>query len=212
MSAILRIPLPAGKHGSQIARVGLAVLLLLICISRTGWDHRRYAVLLVLFHGLALLLIGFAVLLRAWASLFIAGHKNSKLITLGPYALCRHPLYLASVLGALGAAMATMTLTIPAIVLLAALSLYPAIIRREEARLSHWYGPAFKAYCEQVPMVIPRWHPESLRHEPPLIEAVPQAFRRQLKGVTWFIFGLGAVEAIRTLQQFHDMPTLFKLY
>ena len=53
--------------------------------------------------GLAgFLLVALACLGRIWCSLFIAGHKDEVLVTTGPYALCRHPLYSLSVLGALG--------------------------------------------------------------------------------------------------------------
>src|SRR5882672_454668 len=48
------------------------------------------------------MLVALACLGRIWCSLFIAGHKDEVLVTTGPYALCRHPLYSFSLLGALG--------------------------------------------------------------------------------------------------------------
>ena len=36
--------------------------------------------------------------LRVWATLFIGGRKGETVVTDGPYSLCRHPLYLGSIL------------------------------------------------------------------------------------------------------------------
>ena len=53
------------------------------------------------------LCVAFACLGRIWCSVFIAGHKDATLITAGPYAVCRHPLYSLSLLGALGLGLTT---------------------------------------------------------------------------------------------------------
>jgi protein-S-isoprenylcysteine O-methyltransferase Ste14 len=56
---------------------------------------------------LALTLVTAAILGRIWCSTFVAGHKEEQLITEGPYALCRHPLYALSIVGGFGLGMAT---------------------------------------------------------------------------------------------------------
>ena len=40
--------------------------------------------------------VALACLGRIWSSVFIAGHKDEELVTTGPYARCRHPLYACS--------------------------------------------------------------------------------------------------------------------
>src|SRR4051812_14485555 len=52
--------------------------------------------------ALGFLCVTVACLGRIWCSVFIAGHKDEMLVTTGPYAACRHPLYALSMLGALG--------------------------------------------------------------------------------------------------------------
>jgi protein-S-isoprenylcysteine O-methyltransferase Ste14 len=79
--------------------------------------------------GLAgFLFVAVAVLGRIWCSLFIAGHKDEVIVTTGPYALCRHPLYSFSVLGALGLGLTSRSslLCLLVVVLIAALLIYAA--------------------------------------------------------------------------------------
>jgi len=43
------------------------------------------------------LLAGVAVTGRAWSLMYISGKKNASLVTVGPYSLCRNPLYFFSI-------------------------------------------------------------------------------------------------------------------
>ncbi|HSD75053.1 MAG TPA: methyltransferase, partial [Steroidobacteraceae bacterium] len=86
-----------------------ALVVLLIAVSERPWTHHwSGAAALVL----GLLLMSCAALGRAWTSLFIAGHKDERLVTTGPYALCRHPLYALSLLGGLGVGLASRSVVI----------------------------------------------------------------------------------------------------
>ena len=50
--------------------------------------------------GVALLAV--AAMGRIWCLIYIAGRKNKELCQLGPYSLCRNPLYLFSFVGVIG--------------------------------------------------------------------------------------------------------------
>jgi protein-S-isoprenylcysteine O-methyltransferase Ste14 len=109
--------------------------------------------------GLAgFLLVALACLGRIWCSLFIAGHKDEVLVTTGPYALCRHPLYSFSVVGALGLGLTSRSvlLCVFVVVLIMALVIYAASC--EEQFLADAFPEEFKAYLVATPH---KWLPKS---------------------------------------------------
>ena len=109
---------------------------------------------------LGFLLVAFACLGRIWASVFIAGHKDAQLVTTGPYAACRHPLYACSMVGALGLGVVTRSALLCAIlvILIAALLVYAA--SGEEQFLADAFPDEFKAYVAATPN---RWWPRLRR-------------------------------------------------
>jgi protein-S-isoprenylcysteine O-methyltransferase Ste14 len=111
--------------------------------------------------GLAgFLFVAVACLGRIWCSLFIAGHKDEVLVTNGPYASCRHPLYSFSVLGALGLGLTSRSalLCLLVVVLIAALLVYAASC--EEQFLADAFPEEFAAYLVATPN---KWIPKSGR-------------------------------------------------
>jgi protein-S-isoprenylcysteine O-methyltransferase Ste14 len=104
------------------------------------------------------MLIGTAVvipglLLRALAS----GHvqKNEQLATTGPYAYTRNPLYLGSLILALGFALAARSWWIAAVLVVMYFAIYLPVIRGEEAFLRGRFLE-FDDYARQVPRLLPR--------------------------------------------------------
>jgi protein-S-isoprenylcysteine O-methyltransferase Ste14 len=106
------------------------------------------------------LCVALACLGRIWCSLFIAGHKDERLVTQGPFALLRHPLYSFSLLGALGLGLTTRSilLCVIVVVLIAALVIYAASC--EEQFLADSFPEEFKAYVAAVPN---KWLPKFAR-------------------------------------------------
>jgi phospholipid methyltransferase len=91
--------------------------------------------------------------LRALAS----GHvkKNEELTTSGPYAYTRNPLYLGSLIMALGFAIAARSLWVVLLMLGMLFVIYLPVIRAEEAFLRRNF-PAFDHYAQNVPRLFPR--------------------------------------------------------
>jgi protein-S-isoprenylcysteine O-methyltransferase Ste14 len=101
--------------------------------------------------GSALIIPGLVV--RALAS----GHvqKNEQLATTGPYAHTRNPLYLGSLIMAVGFALSARNWWIGAALILIFLAIYLPVIRGEEAFLREHF-PEFAEYARQVPRLLPR--------------------------------------------------------
>ncbi len=109
--------------------------------------------------GLPLALVGEAV--RLWAS----GHieKARCLATGGPYAHSRNPLYLGSVLMALGVAVACWSPWVLLAVAVYFLAFYPSVMREEADFLARKFPGEYAAWAEAVPLFWPRRRPAGRR-------------------------------------------------
>lgn len=101
--------------------------------------------------GSALIVPGLVI--RALAS----GHvqKNEQLTTTGPYAYTRNPLYLGSLILAVGFAVSARSLWIGAGLIVIFVAIYLPVIRGEEAFLREHFAE-FAEYARQVPRLWPR--------------------------------------------------------
>ena len=106
--------------------------------------------------GLPASLAGLA--LRAWA----AGHlaKNQRLAVSGPYAFTRNPLYLGTLMTAMGLAAAGHSFGLAVLFGVLFLLIYLPAIELEEQHLTSIL-PTYRAYAARVPLLLPRW-PEGL--------------------------------------------------
>lgn len=93
------------------------------------------------------------LLIRALAS----GHvrKNEQLTTSGPYAYTRNPLYLGSIILAVGFAIAARSWVIVTAMLIIFIAVYLPVIQAEETFLRGNF-PGFGEYASRVPRLFPR--------------------------------------------------------
>jgi len=105
-------------------------------------------------YGIPISLAGLA--LRAWA----AGHlaKNQQLATGGPYAYIRNPLYIGTLLVALGLATAARSLWLATLFAAVFLLVYLPVVMLEEQHLTSLF-PEYAAYASAVPSLIPNRRP-----------------------------------------------------
>ncbi|HEY9085671.1 MAG TPA: isoprenylcysteine carboxylmethyltransferase family protein [Candidatus Tyrphobacter sp.] len=111
-------------------------------------------------------------LLRCWAVGYSGETTRNdrvtaaKLVTAGPYAYVRNPLYLGNFITALGFAVAftgknkpfeRFALTAGALGVMA--GLYATIVPHEERYLQERFGDEFDRYCERVPRIVPQLEP-----------------------------------------------------
>jgi len=80
--------------------------------------------------------------------------KDHQLITIGPYAIVRHPMYAGLILAALGSVLLYFTWTTFYFACFAPLLLFRA--RREEQALAAEFGEKWTEYSRHVPAFIPR--------------------------------------------------------
>lgn len=101
-----------------------------------------------------------------WLRGYAAGYvkKNAELTVTGPYAHTRNPLYVGSILIALGFAVAARSWVMGVVLLAMFLAIYLPTIRSEEEFLRATFSN-FDAYAAQVPRLFPRLTPARLSTE-----------------------------------------------
>ena len=113
--------------------------------------------------SIALILLGLA--LRAWAGGCAGGHTRTatieapRLVTGGPFALVRNPIYLASVILGLGMVALIGDPWLLALYVGVFVFLYGAIVPAEESFLRGKFGAQYERYCAHVPRALPRLRP-----------------------------------------------------
>jgi protein-S-isoprenylcysteine O-methyltransferase Ste14 len=81
-------------------------------------------------------------------------YADHKLVTCGPFAIVRHPMYLGLAAAALGSLLLYQTWTTLGFTIFAPFVLLKA--RREEMVLATEFGEQWREYCKQVPAFLPR--------------------------------------------------------
>ena len=117
--------------------------------------------------GIPISIIG--LLLRAWAAGCLA--KNQQLARSGPYAHTRNPLYVGTLLVALGLVVASRNIWLGILFAAVFTFVYLPVIQLEEQHLRSLF-PDYAEYADQVPALLPRLTPAPQKN--------PQPFRGSL--------------------------------
>jgi protein-S-isoprenylcysteine O-methyltransferase Ste14 len=153
-------------------------------------------------------LVSIAALGRFWTSLFIAGRKDATLVQVGPYAACRHPLYLLSLVGMLGLGLTTRSVVLLLALVGVAALLHVGAMRAEDALLESTHGAAARRYRDQVPALIPDWSRYSV---PELLEIQPRVVWKAVVDAGSLLLALALVQAAHALQHAGTLPPLWRL-
>ncbi len=139
---------PARFSWSRLARrirvpLGFAFAVFYLWRARPTWVS----------FGVGALIAALGLIVRAVAS----GHvdKNEELATTGPYAYVRNPLYLGSIVVAVGFAVAARDVVIAVLIVVLFAFVYVPTIRSEEEYLRNRFSE-YAAYARAVPRLFPR--------------------------------------------------------
>jgi protein-S-isoprenylcysteine O-methyltransferase Ste14 len=105
---------------------------------------------------LSLALGGAVVALGVFVRAMASGHvkKNEQLATTGPYAYCRNPLYLGSIIIAIGFAIASRDVWVAVGIVVLFVVIYVPVIRSEETFLRRQFAK-YEDYAGRVPRILP---------------------------------------------------------
>jgi protein-S-isoprenylcysteine O-methyltransferase Ste14 len=118
---------------------------------RHGWSTGDDPAGLV---ALALVIVGLVI--RSWAAGIL--RKGQDLTVEGPYSLCRHPLYVGTLILIMGFCVVLGHWSDITIIGVLLVGLYWLTMRSEERRLTERYGARWTEYARRTPRLLP-WKP-----------------------------------------------------
>ncbi|WP_082049809.1 isoprenylcysteine carboxylmethyltransferase family protein [Thalassospira sp. HJ] len=183
------------RRRKRTLRIGIVVLLALVCCARAGFDRSTAWHEGIEAIGITAILI--CIFGRGWCALYIGGRKKTSLVTLGPYSISRNPLYVFSFIGAFGAGAQTGSLVMAGLFSLACWLVFRSVVAHEEAMLAERFGASFDDYCQTVPQFGPnlmKWR------DAETIKVRPALFLVTLRDACWFLIAAPVFEGIKILQ------------
>jgi protein-S-isoprenylcysteine O-methyltransferase Ste14 len=153
-------------------------------------------------------LVALSVLWRLWTTLFIAGRKDQELVRDGPFALCRHPLYLGSIVGAAGIGLTSLSLVLTIALPLAIGAIAMLAARREDALLLAEHGNAWREYADSVPAFRPGGR---VRRTTETVTVPVRIYRKAFLDAATFLGLWLLVLLIESLRAGGAWPALFRL-
>jgi len=186
----------AVKLRQPVSIVVIAACAALLVMTPLSWQGASLI-------GLALDSLGFVLVVvaafgRIWSSLYISGYKEDRIVVEGPYAIVRNPLYVFSLLGALGLGLATRHVAVLAVIAGAFVLYYPLVVLTEERNLQRKFGQAFWDYASKTPRFFPR---RFQLVEPDTYPVRPRHVRRSLQQISLFLWSYLLLHLAAGLQQ-----------
>lgn len=192
-----------------LSRLFILFVFILMIFTSTASYYHHFKYLPAVFMLLGVVFVGVGVVGRIWCGVYIAGFKNSQLITKGPYSLCRNPLYFFSFIGMIGLGLLSSSLAVTLLLLIAFSIYYPFVILSEEAKLRKIFNDQYSNYYKKTPSFLPKI---SNLNEPNDYEIRPVKFKKALIDVVWFIWSIGGMVFLYQLKLNGAFPVYFNLF
>jgi protein-S-isoprenylcysteine O-methyltransferase Ste14 len=189
-----------------VSRIFAIVVILLVTF--TAAPYKEGSLTDLLFETFSLFLLTICSMGRLWALLYISGYKKLELITEGPYSMVRHPLYVFSLIGAIGIGLASENILVLAVMVIFYLSYYPLTIFAEEKKLVDKFDQAYLDYAKRTPRFLPKL---SLYKGSAQYQINADIFVKNLANGMWFIWIFILLNFIETLQETGYIPVLLKV-
>jgi protein-S-isoprenylcysteine O-methyltransferase Ste14 len=190
----------------MVSRIFAVVVILLATFTATS--YKEGSLIDVLFETSGLFLLTICSTGRMWALLYISGHKKLELIAEGPYSIVRHPLYVFSLIGAIGIGLASENILVLALLVFFYLLYYPLTILVEEKKLVDKFGQPYLDYIKRTPRFLPKL---SLYKSSSQVVVNADIFLKNIAIGMWFIWIFILLNFIETLQQNGCIPVFLKV-
>lgn len=191
------------RYRIGISRALFVLVIALVLLTRHAWPDPG------LWTGVSGTL-GFVALItaalgRLWCSIYICGFKTKRVISDGPYSVVRNPLYVFSLIGAVGLGLVTHSLVVVALMLVLFGGIYPSTVGNEEKRLEAALGEEYLDYKARTPRFLPDF--SKFSNVDTYTINVPQLQNAFLDAV-WFPLAYLALQGWAFAQQSGAVPVL----
>jgi protein-S-isoprenylcysteine O-methyltransferase Ste14 len=156
--------------------------------------------------GVILIIIG--ILFRTFATFFIGGKKNNRVVSDGVYSIVRNPLYTATFIASFGFGLQSSSVTLGVLFFLAIYFVFYIVVKKEEQHLTTLFGQNYTDYKIRTPRFLPKL---SLWNSHGSVEVDLGYAKKTLKDASAFLIAIPLFGLIHQLQQHHILPILFYL-
>jgi protein-S-isoprenylcysteine O-methyltransferase Ste14 len=153
-------------------------------------------------------LITLCVLGRTWCTLYIGKRKNYELVQDGPYSVVRHPLYVFSIIGAIGVGAQAGGFTAALVGGFVTWAILLRMSQVEEDNMLNIFGTQYVDYMRRVPRFKPNF---ALYHSRKSLEVFPRRIAVTFFDAAIFFVAVPVMELFDYLHDAHILPTLFWL-
>ena len=185
----------------------IIVAIALLAVTSSSWDVGS-SLIYESIEWIGMILILICVAGRTWCSLYIGGRKKAQLVELGPYSVVRNPLYVFTLIGAVGVGFQTGSLVVGGLCALATYVIFRRVVVREEAFLAQAFPEAFPIYAARVPRL---WPNLSLWVDTDMFVVAPRPVVRTFADTSLFLLAIPLAELIEALQASGLLPIMFNL-
>jgi protein-S-isoprenylcysteine O-methyltransferase Ste14 len=174
--------------------LSVATLGVLFVFSASSWSSPVHETIEWIGIGLIFICISG----RTWCSLYIGGRKISELVMTGPYSVCRNPLYVFSIIGAVGVGAQLGAISTALLAGMFAWVVHLLVVIQEERLLLAEHGEQYRNYLSAVPRFFPRL---ALWKHVDVLEVRPRAVITTYFDACFFLVAFPLAELIEFLQR-----------
>ena len=196
----------------QIVRkvvLALAVLSFTLMFALTSSAQEAGSPVLQAIRWIGIVAIVICILGRTWCTLYIDGRKIEQLVTVGPYSVCRNPLYSFTILGVAGMGAQHGSLLLGTVFCTFTWLVFLAVVLLEESVLANLHGAMFANYVQSTPRFLPN---PRLWRDVFTVTVRPTKVIRTFRDGLFFLIPIPLDAAFERLQSSGTLPVLLRLF
>lgn len=196
----------------QIVRkivLAFAVLFFMLVFALTSSAQEAGSPALKAIRWIGVVAIVICILGRTWCTLYIDGRKIEHLVTVGPYSVCRNPLYSFTILGVAGMSAQHGSLLLVAVFCTFTWLVFLVVVMLEESFLANMHGATFASYVQSTPRFLPN---PRLWRDVFTVTVRPSKILRTFGDGLCFLIPIPMEAAFEWLQGSGTLPVIVRLF